>query len=419
MNQSENRKSPVRRGAPAPASREEAREQRKLRREKTRNFMTSGSSVRYRGGIDRPMLVLIILLLCYGTVMVFSASYVFALQREGDSYYYIVRQLLFAVAGVATMLGVSLIDYRIIQYWTPVVFLGVSLLLLVTPFFGIAQGVARRWLIIGPIRFQPSELMKPMLVLMLAWYYARYQNIIMRRDNFWRCSMYSLFIPFMIVGFVCFLIFLENHFSCMVIMFLIGLVVIWAGGAVKIWFALAGAGAGVVSLFAIMFSSYARERIDIWLHPEKYSADDEVWQTIQGLNAVGSGGFFGVGLGNSRQKHLYVAEPQNDFIFSILCEELGFVGALSVIVLFVLFVVRGYHIAMNAPSTFSSLMVMGLVGKVAIQAVLNMAVVTAMIPNTGIALPFFSYGGTALLVQLAEMGLILNVSRYSVREVPQ
>ena len=151
----------------------------------------------------------------------------------------------------------------------------------------------------------------------------------------------------------------------------------------------------------------------MWLHPENYSPTGKIWQTLQGLYAVGSGGLFGVGLGNSRQKHLYVSQPQNDFVFSIIAEELGFAGSLFVIVLFMLLVWRGFVIALKAPDTFSSLVVIGLTSKVALQAILNIAVVTNTIPNTGISLPFFSYGGTALLVQLAEMGIILAISRYS------
>ncbi len=199
----------------------------------------------------------------------------------------------------------------------------------------------------------------------------------------------------------------------MIIMFMIGMVVIFAGGARKIWFIIAGAVAAVGGGLVITLSEYARERVDVWLHPENYSAQNQVWQTLQGLYAIGSGGFLGVGLGNSRQKHLFVSEPQNDFIFSIICEELGFVGAVTVILLFVMFIWRGFVIALRAPDTFSSLLVAGIVGKVAIQAILNISVVTAMIPNTGISLPFFSYGGSALAMLLGEMGIILSISRYS------
>ena len=201
----------------------------------------------------------------------------------------------------------------------------------------------------------------------------------------------------------------------MIIMFLIGMVVIFAAGARKFWFIIAGSGAAVAAIIAISFSSYARQRIEVWLRPENFSADDEVYQTLQGLYAVGSGGLLGTGLGNSRQKHLFVSQPQNDFIFSIVCEELGFIGAVGLIALFVLLVWRGVVIALRAPDTFSQLVVIGIVGKVAIQALLNIGVVTALLPNTGISLPFFSYGGSALALQIAEMGIVLGISRYSRR----
>ncbi len=387
---------------------------KKQKTKKSRGDLVKPSDVvRVRGGVDRPMLVIIVLLLCFGSVMVFSASYAYALHKYNDSYYYIKRQLLFAALGLAAMFVAIRFDYRWIRKITVPLFLGATALLIVTPIYGIAAGVAKRWIIIAGIRFQPSELMKLALVLILAWYFARYQRQITDYSNFVRSSIYGMGIPFAIVAFVCVLIALENHYSCMIIMFLIGMVVIFAGGARKLWFILGGAAAGILGAFAISLSSYARERVDVWLHPENYSAQDEVWQTLQGTYAIGSGGFLGVGLGNSRQKHMFVSEPQNDFIFSIICEELGFVGALAVITLFILFVWRGFVIALKAPDTFSSLVVIGITGKVAIQAILNICVVTGLLPNTGISLPFFSYGGTALVMLLGEMGILLCISRYS------
>lgn len=255
--------------------------------------------------------------------------------------------------------------------------------------------------------------MKTAIVLLLALYVARNQDRITNYRNFWQSSLYGMFIPTIVVGIACGLIALEKHFSGTIIVFLIGMVVIFAGGARKGWFIGAGIGAALVIIPAIFTVPYARERVDMWLHPENYSPTGKIWQTLQGLYAVGSGGLFGVGLGNSRQKHLYVSQPQNDFVFSIIAEELGFAGSLFVIVLFMLLVWRGFVIALKAPDTFSSLVVIGLTSKVALQAILNIAVVTNTIPNTGISLPFFSYGGTALLVQLAEMGIILAISRYS------
>ncbi len=372
-----------------------------------------GDIYRKKGGIDRMMLVIIVLLICFGSVMVFSASYAYALDDTGDSYFFIKKQIGFSAAGLLLMFGVSLfIDYRWIKVFTPVYF-GVSALLLVAVLvMGVAEGVAVRWLDLGFISFQPSETMKLGLVLILAWYYSRTEEQV-RAKEFWKSSVFSTFIPLGIVAAVCVLIALEKHISGTIIMFAIGMIVIFVAGGKLVWFGIATGGFVAVVAAIIAFTDYATLRLDIWLHPENYSVQSEVWQTLQGLYAVGSGGVFGVGLGNSRQKHLFVSQPQNDFIFSIVCEELGLVGAFCVIALFIAFVWRGVIIAKRAPDTFSRLTVIGIVSKVAIQAFLNIAVVTNTIPNTGISLPFFSYGGTALLILFLEMGVLLSISRYS------
>ncbi len=370
--------------------------------------------IRVKGGIDRPLLIIIILLLCFGTVMVFSSSFAAAYKDKGDSYHYIKRQIGFVAVGFLLMLGISRIDYRFMRKLTVLGFILCTVLLIFVPIKGIASGQAVRWIklpIVG--RFQPSEPMKTMLVLMLAHYFATYQEKITDYRDFKTSSLWGDLYPYLIVGFVCFLVALEKHFSGVIILFLIGTIVIFAGGARKFWLIVtAGAGTVIVSV-AILFTGYAKKRIDMWIHPENYTGLDEIYQTLQGLNAIGSGGFLGVGLGNSYQKYNYVPEPQNDFIFSIVCEELGFVGAIAVIILFVLLVWRGFVIAMKSPDTFTTLVVIGIIGKVGLQAILNIAVVTAVIPNTGITLPFFSYGGTALILLLIEMGIVLSISRFS------
>ncbi len=373
----------------------------------------SGDIYRQKGGIDRPMLVIILLLICFGSVMVFSASYAYALDKTGDSYYFIKKQLLYSTIGLTLMMGIALaIDYRKIRAITPIYFSVSALLLVAVLVMGVAAGAAVRWLDLGFISFQPSEIMKLGLVLMLAWYYSITEKRV-RSKGFWTSSLFGTFIPLAIVAFVCVLIALEKHISGTIIMFAIGMVVIFVAGGKLIWFA-AASGFFVAAVTAIIsFTDYATLRLDIWLHPENYSVQSEVWQTLQGMYAVGSGGIFGVGLGNSRQKHLFVSQPQNDFIFSIVCEELGLIGAALVIALFIAFVWRGVIIAKRAPDTFSRLTVIGIVSKVAIQAFLNIAVVTNTIPNTGISLPFFSYGGTALVILFIEMGVLLSISRYS------
>lgn len=371
--------------------------------------------VRVRGGIDRPMLIIILILVCFGSVMVFTSSYAFAFSKFGDSYYFIRRQLVFALLGIAAMLGASFFDYRIIRKLSRLYFIVVGLLLVAVLFKGSAEGEARRWLYLGFFAFQPSEFMKLGLAMTLADYYQLAEKQA-RDKRFWVSSVFGTFIPVALLAVVCALIVLENHISGTIIMFGIGLLIIFCAGGKLVWLLGVGGGFAVIVTAVITATGYATKRLDIWLHPENYSAQSEVWQTLQGLYAVGSGGMLGVGLGESRQKHLFVSQPQNDFIFSIICEELGFVGAVIVLLLFAVFVWRGFTIAMKAPDTFSKLTVIGIVGKVGIQALLNIAVVTASIPNTGVTLPFFSYGGSSLSILLLEMGIVLAISRYSIEQ---
>ena len=379
-------------------------------------FVKPANAVRVKAGIDRPMLVIVVLLLCFGSIMVFSASFAYALTKYGDSYYYIKKQLVFVAVGLVIMLFASLVDYRVMRRFVLPFFLAMLVLQILVPIYGMAAGEAKRWVQIGSFRFQPSELMKTALIMFLAHYIATYQDRITDYRDFKTSSLWGDIIPSGVILFVCAEMALQSHLSGMIIMFLIGIVVLFAGGARKFWFVAAGGLLGAGGGIFLLISSYAAKRIDAWIHPEKYSAINETWQSIQGVNAIGSGGIWGVGLGNSIQKYSYVSEPQNDFIFSIICEELGFIGAIAVIALFVLFTWRGIVIAMRAPDTFSSLTVLGIVFKVTLQAILNIGVVSGLLPNTGITLPFFSYGGTALMVLLGEMGIVLSISRYSLQE---
>ena len=364
-------------------------------------------------GYDYVFLIIVIVLLAFGSVMVYSASYAYAKTRYGDSYYIITRQAIFMAIGFVGMFIAMHVTPDLYKRFAPVIFLVCFFLLCLVPIpgIGVLKKGARRWLNIG-IDFQPSEAMKFGIAAMLAWYFDRYQKRIQDYTNFWRASAFGVFFPYLIVGVTCFLIVLEKHLSGTVIMFLIGTIIIFAGGAMKRWIFGMFGGGGVALLLLGLFTDYTKRRFELWIHPEEYPQDGG-WQILQGLYAIGSGGFFGVGIGESRLKHMYVPEPQNDFIFTIVCEELGFIGAVAVIALFMLFVYRGIVIAMRAPDTFSSLLVTGIVGKVAIQAILNIAVVTGSIPNTGISLPFFSYGGTSLCILMAEMGVVLSISRYS------
>lgn len=380
---------------------------------KKNEFIKPTDIVRIRGGYDTVFLILVIILTLFGIIMDFSASYAYAYSKYGNSFYFVQKQAMFALFGFVAMFLAMKFDYKWIRKFAVPIFVFTIVLLIGVLLYGFAAGVAQRWITIAGISLQPSEIAKLSLVLMLALYVARNQDRITNYRNVKQSSLYGMIIPFMIVGIICVLVALEKHFSGTIIIFLIGMVIIFAAGARLSWFVAAGIFAVVVIGIGITCVPYAMERINMLRFPENYEPTGKIWQTLQGLYAVGSGGLFGVGLGNSRQKHLYVSQPQNDFIFSIIAEELGFAGAALVVVLFMLLIWRGFVIALKAPDTFSSLVVIGLISKVAIQAILNIAVVTNLIPNTGISLPFFSYGGTALMMQLGEMGIILSISRYS------
>lgn len=374
--------------------------------------------------VDKTMTLIIFLLLAFGSVMVFSASAPYAKSNYGDGYYFVKRQIFWVIIGVIGMVLCAKLPLSFHKKYTAPIGFAVALICLVLVLF--SGGGIKRWLNLGFFSFQPSELMKPMLVLTLALYMEKVQPYIRKngvsgrkigkisnKALFWRSSFYGTFLPVIIVAFVCVLIMLENHFSGTLITFMIGAAVVFGGGAMIRWFALAG-GVMFTAVFAVLFGTdYASERIDIWLHPENFSVRDETWQTTQGLIAIGSGGVFGRGLGNGLQKQLYVSAAHNDFIFSIVCEELGLIGASLVILLFVAFVKRGLKIAADADSVFGMLTAVGITFHVGLQAFLNIGVVTGTIPNTGVTLPFFSYGGSALVVLLCEMGILLSASRHT------
>ena len=357
--------------------------------------------------LDLPFLVLVLTLVAFGLVMLFSASYAVALYRRGDAYAYIRPQLLYAALGLIAMWLASRVDYHIYHKlaW-PV--LGVSLVLLVVVLFMPEYNGCKRWLVIpGVGTLQPSEIAKFAVVL-------AFSHIISLNAS--RMKSFSVgVLPFgLVLGTVAVLMLLEPHMSGTLLILGIGAVLMFVGGTGLKWFVLAGAGAvgAVGAAVAVMpdLVPYAASRLASWLDPFADPLGDG-HQTIQSLYAIGSGGATGLGLGNSRQKHMFVPEPQNDFIFSIVCEELGFVGALAVVTLFVLLLLRGITLAVHAPDRFGGLLVVGFVVQVAMQAALNIAVVTNTIPNTGISLPFFSSGGTSLMMLLGEMGIVLSVSR--------
>ena len=357
--------------------------------------------------LDLPFLCILLLLLSLGLLMLFSAGYAVALYRRGDAYTYIRPQLLFAALGLAAMYAASLVDYHI---WHKLAWpiMGLSLLLLVVVLFMPEYNGCKRWIVLpGLGTLQPSEIAKFAVVLVFS------HIISLNHDRMQGFAAGVL--PFgILLGLVAVLMLLEPHLSGTLLILSIGAVLMFVGGTGLRWFALAG-GLGVGAVFAAVLAlpqlvPYAADRLSSWRDP---FADPlgEGHQTIQSLYAIASGGVAGLGLGNSRQKYLYVPEPQNDFIFSILCEELGFVGAALVIFLFLLLLLRGITLAVRARDKFGALLVVGFVVQVVLQAILNIAVVTNTIPNTGISLPFFSSGGTSLLMLLGEMGIVLSVSR--------
>ena len=363
-------------------------------------------------GIDRVLVMVLFIIVCIGSVMVFSASYAFAETRYGNSLHFVRKQILFVLGGIIIMIAASFITpdfYKLVSRS----FFAVSLLLLVLVLLiGFAGNGAQRWLQIGPISFQPSEVAKLSLVLILAWYFSVFEDRATNYSNKRQSVFYGIIYPFLLIGITAGLVMLEKHLSCLIILGCIGLIIMFASGSDgKVLGLICGGGLVSVAVMAVAIP-YTRRRIEIWLDPTK-DAQGGGWQTLQGLNAIGSGGFFGLGLGNSRMKYSYVSEPANDFIFTITCEELGFVGAAAIVALFAVFVIRGYHIARTNDDTFSRITAFGITTHIAVQVLLNIAVVTNVFPNTGIALPFFSYGGTSLLILFLEMGILLSVSRGS------
>lgn len=365
-------------------------------------------SLAQKGRLDIPFLSLVLVLLSVGLVMLFSASYAYSDTNFGNSYRFISRQAIFAVVGVAIMLGVSLIDYHIYKKFAWIFYfgtVGLLALLLVLPPMVEDSGV-KRWFAIGSFSFQPSEFAKIAITILFAsWLSSNPQKI--KKLRYIAGMVTLLAIP-------CVLVVLEPHLSATLLIFSIGIVLLIVGGLPKRYIGI-GVGVGVAGAAIAIISgavSYGSDRIKYWLDPWA-DPSGKGYQTIQSLLAIGSGGLMGRGIGQSRQKYLWVPEPHNDFIFAIVCEELGILGALAVIALFCALIWRGFTIAMRAADTFGSFLALGLTFHVGLQALLNILVVTNTIPNTGISLPFFSYGGTALIILLAEMGIVLSVSRAS------
>ena len=380
---------------------------------KKKNKMAGFSSF-LNNPVDFTLVITVLLLLSLGLVMVLSASSPTSLQKYDNSYYFFIRQLIFAVLGLIGMYFVSRVDYRIYQKFYKQAWWLSAILLVAVLVLGTDSHGAKRWIDLKIITFQPSEIVKFLMIVFYAGILVKNRNEL---GKFWKGLVKHVLYLIPIIG----LLILEPHVSTsMVIIITCCVMMIMAG--CKFWqFLLSGIAAvgGIGSIATVLYMTtdwfkkqfqYIVTRIITFTDPWQDATGDG-WQVIQSLYAIGSGGLFGTGLGDSKQKYLYLSEPHNDFIFAVLAEELGFVGCVLVFVLFAVFIWRGILIAMKAPDMFGSLVAIGITTLVGVQVIINVAVVTSSMPVTGMQLPFFSYGGTALFLLLCEVGVLLSISR--------
>lgn len=356
-----------------------------------------------KGKPDYVFLAVVLLLVAYGIIMLFSASSAKAYASYNNAFFFVKRQAVMMIVGGAGMFAASRIDYHLYGGKIAGGFYFVTAILLFLVIAGLGTNVngATRWL----FGFQPSELAKIAIIILFAYNLGRESG---QRDlQQFKTGLLNYGIIF---GVYFILLILEPHFSCIILMGLTVALMLFVGGIPmkQIW--ACGVVVAIGAVLLVIIEPYRMARITSFLDPFADKQGDG-WQIVQSLYAIGSGGIFGVGLGQSRQKYQSLPEPHNDFIFSVLCEELGLIGAILLVALFMILLIRGIKIAMKAPDLFGMLLVVGIVGIVCLQAAINIAVVTASIPVTGMPLPFFSYGGTALAITMTEMGIVLNVSR--------
>ena len=378
-----------------------------------------------KGNIDVGFLLLVFSLLAIGLVMLASAGYSIAYHKLEDSYDYIRDQVIFAGVGLVVMFAVSRVNYnyfrRFIIPATAVCVLLLFVALIIAKIKEVTNPTGSeefgRWIRIGGIQFQPSEIAKVGLIAFYAWACEKWQKQIFSKDP--AVAIKTALIFGGVGAFFTLLVFMEHHLSGTILFFMLTIAMLYLGGFNKWWFRIIiPIIIIVVAVFVIkpdfggIIDEYQQERIIAW-KDKTYEPGDARWQIDNSLYAIGSGGFLGQGLGDSKMKHLYVSEAQSDFIFAIVCEELGFVGATFILVLFALLIYRGYKIAMRCTSKFGMLLVLGIMVQIGLQTILNVFVVTDFFPNTGISLPFFSAGGTSLIILLGEIGIVLSVSRSS------
>ena len=377
------------------------REKERLIREKEKRSRAAA-----RGPVDKPFLLLVILLTAIGLITLLSASFPYALKKYSNALYLFNRQVIFAVMGFVAMFFIGKINYQRFRAFSRIaLWVAVILLVLVLiPGIGITRNNATRWLGVGEsLTFQPSEIAKVAVILFFA------DTISRKRDRMQTTREGVL--PYVVVlAVVGVLMMLEPHLSGTLLIFATGAIMMVVGGIRLYWVAAGVGSVAVMGWLVIGKLGYGASRIAMWLDPWQDTTDTG-YQMCQSLIAIGSGGLFGLGIGRSRQKFLYLPERHNDFIFAVACEEVGLVGAALIIALFMALILRGFWIALRARDRFGTLLVVGIISLFALQTFLNMAVVTGLVPCTGISLPLFSYGDTALLLQLAEMGVVLSVSR--------
>lgn len=374
-----------------------------------------------RGPMDLPFLMLTLMLLGIGLIMMFSASYATAYYKDGDPFVYISRQAMFGVLGLVALYAVSRINYQRFRWMSVPALVGsVILLLLVFTPLGRVHNGARRWLYLG-IEFQPSEFAKIAVILFFSARlckrdtekHKRYKNRTLTGRTLNRLERIGFLelVPYGAILVVIALLMLKQpHMSGTILVLADGAAVLFAAGIHIGWFIAGGTLVGGALAFIMLATPYMTARLQLWMDPWAQAQGDG-YQTVQALLAMGSGGLLGLGFGNSKQKMLYLPELENDFVFPIVVEELGFIGGAVVLILFALLIIRGYWLALHARDKFGTLTIVGIITLLATQVFLNIGVVTNLIPNTGISLPFFSYGGTALVIQLAEMGMVLSISR--------
>lgn len=366
--------------------------------------------INFRPDFDLTFLFLVAVMVIIGIIMMFSASYPAALKYKENSYFYVEKQAIFAAIGFVVMWIIASVDYKVFHVLAfPILVIALILLVLVLLLPSISE--TKRWITLGSITFQASEVAKFALILFLSqWGFVHFRKM--------GTFKYGVLIPIIVIGIIDLLLFREPHYSGIVIITVLGAIMMYLCGVRYRYFFAAGVVVALAVGYLVITNKlgYAMKRLAGWGQALNYTDKatwDNTYQTRNSLYAIGSGGFWGLGLGQSRQKYMYIPEAQNDFVFAVVCEELGFVGAAIILLLFALLVLRGFMISMNSKDKFGKILGVGLSAQIGLQVIFNIMVITDWLPNTGISLPFFSYGGTSLIMLMAQMGIILSISRTS------